>query len=219
MNLNSNQIFKGSLIGVIILLTFNLNISSYVIGNRGGDSFNGNSTDSSKSIESYIIDSAGEYLAGYSNYLSLLNKIEMSGKNGVDYTELGALVDITIDRISKARTNYESLVQTMAATPYNPVVIESLKTFDYNGFRKENGLTSSIFDRVKGFLSKGDVRGIFAWIHENTAIALNRLNQIKSEVDAGQFPNLSNLWRINQTLSETLLTGQFTAEVFHRIDE
>jgi hypothetical protein len=36
-------------------------------------------------------------------------------------------------------------------------------------------------------------------------------------VDAYKFPDLNSIWRLNQLFSETLLFGQYAAEVFQAV--
>jgi hypothetical protein len=121
--------------------------------------------------------------------------------------------------MEKAKENYEFLKQIADTTPYNPVVIDKLLSFDYSGFCRERGLNKDAFEDVKQFLGKGDARGVFNKILTDTTVILNSLNTIKISVDMKRFPLLSNLWRLNQRFAETLLFGQYCAEVMVAIGD
>jgi hypothetical protein len=46
------------------------------------------------------------------------------------------------------------------------------------------------------------------------ALIIEQLQAVKTSMDAGTLPGISLLWRMNQAYSESLLTGQYIAEVF-----
>jgi len=93
-------------------------------------------------------------------------------------------------------------------------VIAKLLVFDYESSRETNGLNRDIFYRVKKYLVKGDVTGLYVLLESDMASIIRQLQTVKTSLDAGTLPGLSLLWRLNQTYSESLLTGQYTAEVF-----
>ncbi len=70
---------------------------------------------------------------------------------------------------------------------------------------------------MEKFLGKGDVRGFFGRLLSDTDEILIKLYSIKVMVEADVFPDLSTLWRVNQDYAETILFGQFAAEVFYEV--
>jgi hypothetical protein len=48
------------------------------------------------------------------------------------------LIKKALENITNARLTYEKLVNKVEAAPYNPVVIEKLRSFDYKNFMIEN---------------------------------------------------------------------------------
>jgi hypothetical protein len=161
----------------------------------------------------YIVEGAGYFLDSHSSMQAFLNRVEMSDVKGVDYNELREILYNAIENMEKAREAYYNLKLKADNTPYKQVMIDKLLEFNYEGFKESNGLIPFIFERVKNYLSKGDVRGIYAEFVSNTEKILEKLYEIKISVDSDQFPDISNLWRINQVYSEYLLYGQYTSEV------
>ena len=88
---------------------------------------------------------------------------------------------------------------------------------DYETFQKENQLFPNVFTRVKDFLSIGDVTGIFNEFYLYTGQILELLHKLKKDIDAGIFPDLSIVWRVNQKYSEFKMFGQYSAQVFYRL--
>ncbi len=166
------------------------------------------------SIGGLIIDGAGYFLKSHSHILMLLNQVELSTLSGPDYPGMQAPVNNALDNMEKAGETYKSLIAAAKETPYNPVVIIKLTGFDYENFEKINGLNKEIFTRVKKYLVKGDVTGLYVLLESDMALIIRQLNAVKVSIDAGTLPEISLLWRLNQKYSESLLTGQYTAEVF-----
>ncbi len=166
------------------------------------------------SIGELIIDGAGYFLKSHSQVLMLLNKVELSELHGMDYQGMQALVKDALENMEKAGETYQSLIAAARQTLYNPAVIAKLLEFDYETFRETNGLNRDIFARVKKYLDKGDVTGLYVLLAADMASIIRQLQAVKTNLEAGTLPGLSLLWRLNQTYSESLLTGQYTAEVF-----
>jgi hypothetical protein len=96
-------------------------------------------------------------------------------------------------------------------------VIHQLEVFDYSRFMEQSDLAPFVFKKVETYLSKGDVTGVYRYIHENLEEILEVLYSIRSAVNAETFPHIPDLWALNQMCSETLLFGQYVANVFHEI--
>ena len=119
--------------------------------------------------------------------------------------------------MEKARANYWQLKKLAMITPYNQEVIYKLVNFDYDAFQKENLLFQSVFSKVKNFLAAGDVTGVFNEFYLYTGHILDLMYNLKKDIDAGIFPDISTVWRVNQKYSEFKLYGQYTAQVFYSL--
>ncbi len=227
----SNQIKKTNqkvILGLLILGLFTFNSYSMVAGNWSecayrGECDGGESTSliivpMSTSMRTLIIEGAGYFLDSHSGMQAFLNRVEMSEMNGsMDYNEIREILYQVIEDMEKAREAYYNLKIKADNTPYRQDVIQNLLAFNYDEFQAVNGLTASVFENVKNYLSKGDVRGIYGNMLSGTEEILSKLYEVKQMVDSDQFPEITMLWRINQLFSETLLFGQFTSAVFKYI--
>jgi len=160
-----------------------------------------------------VIDGAAYFLSGYSDTLLFLNRIELSEKQELDYAELGKILNSAIGNMELMKKTYLSLNLKTESLPYDPVMIQKLKDFDYSEFQQVNGLNPVIFNKVKDYLNAGDMRGVYSKILADVEGILNFLYVIKAKVDIDVFPGISHLWRLNQSCSHTLLFGQYVAMV------
>jgi len=146
---------------------------------------------------------------------NLLNRVELQDVKGIDYLEMQRLVDSALENISKARITYEKLVSKAEATPYNPVVIEKLKAFDYDSFMLENRLNETIFKKAAGYLSNGDITGAFRHVLAAVRHMEFLLTAVKTEMDCNR---LEKYWQLNELCAENTLFGSFVARVFYQIN-
>jgi hypothetical protein len=216
MNKDYKQLMK-IVFGTIILLTITAAYSySYVMGNFSEYSFD-NSDVESTPLNISIVNGAGFFLKSYSDTLLLLNRIEIADNNGVDYNELEGLVNSAIENMKRARESYANLKQAADRTPYNPLMITKLRSFDYNGFQQANGFNPFVFKQVEYYLGKGDVRGFYGHLLSASVDMLRRLDTIKASIASTRFPEIENLWRINQVFSQTILFGQYGSSIFKNL--
>jgi hypothetical protein len=168
-------------------------------------------------IRQDVVEAAGGFLKSHSDFLLILNKIEMEEINGIDYAELQHIIYNAVIHMEVARAKYNGLIQLVEDTPYHQPTITVLMGFDYASFQESKGLRNVIFDEVKTYLSSGDVRGLYHQLLVNTQSILDQLTVIKSFVDAGVIPENADLWKLNQAYSETLIFGQYAAEIFYDV--
>lgn len=211
---------KKTILKIFLVLFIILLANSYVFprmyANSSDDAYE-EGVKKGRSLETDIVEGAGYFLMSYSDILLFLNKIEISDLEGTNYSQLRTIIDRAVVNMDQAKLVYISLIQMAETTPYNQQVINQLITFDYTGFQQEKALNGTVFKEAEQFLKKGDVRGLYAQLLLETEMILSRMATIKSALDVDKFPQLSDLWRLNQKTCETLLLGQYTAEVFYRI--
>lgn len=204
----------------LILLILNFNLLPYVCLNGGEEGYNdgdGTSSVYGSSIKYYIIKGGRYYLGGYSDILKFLECIEKSDLYGLDYAQLNQIVDSAIDNMRDAHYHYFLLVIRAEFTPYNMPFIDQLKAFDYDAFESEYHLNHVIFDRVQGYLQKGDITGAFKACRTAVLEIIAGLEEIKGYTDNNRLPALQDLWSLNELCSESLLFGQYAARVFIEI--
>ena len=217
--INKHPILTVSLFFIILMLpnnnllpriSFNGSGSGYDDPNTGSDL-----TKNTASIDSLITESASYYLQGNADIQTLLNRVELQDVKGIDYLEMQRLVNSALANITNARITYEKLVSKAEATPYNPVVIEKLKAFDYDSFMLENRLNETIFKKAAGYLGNGDITGAFRHVLAVVRYMEFLLTAVKTEMD---FNRLEIYWQLNELCAETTLFGSFIARVFHKIN-
>jgi hypothetical protein len=218
-SINKHHILTAALVFLILIL-FNNNLFSYISFNGSGSGYDDPDTGedlkkNTASIDTLITEGAGYYLQGNADIQSLLNLVELQDLKEIDYLELQRLVDSALQNITNARITYEKLVIKAEATPYNPVVIEKLKAFDYNTFMNYNRLNETIFKKAAGYLCSGNITGAFRHVLAVVRYMESLLTAVKTEMD---FNRLEIYWKLNELCAETTLFGSFIARVFHQIN-
>ncbi len=199
-----------------LILFLSTNIFSLWYLNYSDIAYGGDG-ESSPAMSGLIIDGCGYFLESYANTLLFMKKIEWSGKTALDYDELKNILEKAMDNMKSANETYVNLKQAADAAPYNPAVILALKNFDYDGFKEANSLNGDVFNQVKGYLVKGDIRGVYARILLDTENLIILLERIKVQVDTGDFPVIGDVWNLNHAYSQSLLFGQYLSRVFYRL--
>lgn len=168
-------------------------------------------------IKFYIIQGAGYFLKSDSNFQLFLNIIELADINGLNYDDLKKVLNNTIYSMEFAKTSYSDLINVAEKTPYNQVIIDKLKFFDYDSFQKNKGLICDIIQKIKSFLINGNITGAYKEVYSYTVESLIYLNEIKEEIDNKLSPDVSLLWLLNQKYSECKLFGQYISQIFFEI--
>lgn len=223
----NKQIIFTVTLGILVLFIFTGNLLSLVVANESQKGF-GNPTGApdaprvvgvktNSSIENYVLKGAGYFLNGYADTLLFLNSMELAKLEGLQYNQLTKIITDAATEMENAYVTYAALEQEAAQVPYNPNVISQLEMFDYNGLMVKNNLNPVIFKKVEGYLSKGDIRGIYHYLYAAVESILPIQYRIKAAVEAGKSPDVADLWILNQTYSETLLFGQYVAQTFYEI--
>jgi len=186
-------------------------------GSGGGDSDGLYKPQSTVTIGQLVIEGGTYFLKSSRDMDQFLSLVEFSEMSGPDYLSLKTAIDAAIKNMEEAQKAYLRLIILAACTTYNQEIISRLIEFDFSTFQNNNGLIPSIFEKVEMFLSCGNVRGVYKEFYFSTFRILEELRTIKKDVDSNILPDISTLWRINQTFSEVKLFGQYVAEVFYSI--
>lgn len=162
-----------------------------------------------------VMEGAGFFLKSQSDFLMLLNKMELEEVSGINFYELRDITDSILVNLEQAQTTYTELLQITEKACYNAEMIANLKNFNYLDFR--NHTNAVIFNEVQEYLANGDIRGIYVHLLTVTQNLLAKVNGIQAILANDQLPANATLWAITQIYSETLLFGQYTAEIFYTI--
>lgn len=207
---------------IIALSIFNTNSFSLWVSNGSETAYNGGDeySDTSKStsqISQYIVEGAGYFLDSYSYTLRFMRKVELAGSRELNYPELGQMLDAALVNMQQARDTYILLKETADITPYNPVVIEALKNFNYDLYCEINGLNKEIFTAVKSYLINGQVTGTYVKLLSDMGPMVDLLQEVKKNINNNLFPPVKAVRKLNQIYSTSLLFGQYVAGVFEAL--
>jgi hypothetical protein len=175
------------------------------------------STGPSTGMGELIIKGAGYFLKSHADMLLFLNRLELSELNGPDYPGMQVLLSSAVANMEKASETYKELISLAGATPYNREVIGKLRVFDYAAFRETGGLSGEIFSRVENLLARGDVTNLYVLLKADMDTLIKQLYTLKTSIDSNTFPDISLVMRLNRKYSESLLTGQYIADVFRNL--
>lgn len=220
MNRKKNQLFPKVLLGIFLIMVC-FDAFSFIYDNGAGSGYggeeDGKSGYSGNTIENYIIEGAGYFLAGYSDVLRLLNRIELSGSIGTDFAELNTILESALVNVKNSRNTYTNLIHAAENTPYNESVIAKLIRFDYKSFQKSNELNSDVFQSVGAYLGNGNITGIFRQNCSDMKYLEGVLLSLKEKISLYEMPTVNILWELNQEYASALLFGQYVAQVFQAI--
>jgi hypothetical protein len=186
-------------------------------GGDGSSSTGAATLDCYSTIRELIIKGAEYFFKAHADINLLSEKVEISDIYSVDYYTLWWAVNSALDNLNMVLYYYQELQYKANNTPYNQVVINKLIYFDYDSFQEQNSLLIDVFSEVKGYLKKGDVRGIYSRTSAYFDILTNTLETIKGELYAGKVPGNALMWDLNQVCTKTHMFGQYVARVFDAI--
>jgi hypothetical protein len=217
------QIASKVLLGIVVLILFHLNNSALTYCNDSYSAFleidKKQENSAVETIKGYVVGGAGYFLESYSDFVLFLNKIEIGELGVLNYDELKMILDNAIKKMEYAKNEYIHLKKKADDTPYNQNVVQQLLKFNYEVFQKRNRLIGPVFNRVQFFLSSGDIREMYGDVLSQTVEILNIANLIKTKIEAKEFPDLSNLYRLNEVCSESLIFSQYVARVFRKLSK
>lgn len=171
----------------------------------------GSQAQSALPMRKMIVYGADSFLESYSNTLALMRQVETSNPVDLDYDQFLQTLDKSIQNMENAISFYNELKHFAAVTPYRNSAIKKLKRFDYESFKKQEGLNPRIFNRVKAFMATGDVRGSITAMYEDTKNILDQLYGLRERI--GSDTLVPQLWTLNQMYANTALFGQYIAQV------
>ena len=186
-------------------------------GGGDGNTSEGKDIDGNPVIRNLLILGAGHFLKSHSDFQMFLNKIEFAEINGTNFDELRNILVGAINSMESSKNSYFDLKTVAFETPYNQSVIDLLKNFAYDAFTYGKDLNWQVFEKLKGFLINGDITGTYVKIHADTVEILELLCAVKQSVDSEIFPDIKDLWLLNQKYSNSLFFGQYLAMIFESI--
>jgi hypothetical protein len=173
----------------------------------------------SHTLKTRIVRGAGFFLKSYANFLDFLNQMELADLDGIDLIRLRLGLNQVIENMESAKQEYILFKQQADFTPYNPVILDILATFDYNAFQERHQVIQSIFNRVAVYLGNGNVRELFDYALLQNEDILRRVYFAKTLLECDTLPDAQYLKDLNQAFVQSLLFGQYTATIFGEIKQ
>lgn len=165
-------------------------------------------------IESLVEESAVHFSTSFSEFLKITAKLEASGLDKLDYKGLAAISRNSLGEIEFCRDLYKELVNRAEQTPYNSVFIEKLKRFDYAAFTRGRGLNTPLYNKVRGFLVRGDLNGLLKLFSNKTETLTGLVAQVDHEISRTGCVTLESIWSVNDAFAELMLLEQYAARIF-----
>ncbi len=207
------MIFKTA-VSLLAFFIFSLSVYSKIIANISEEAYR----ESEKNLVRVdVVEAAAFYLKSQSDVLLLSNKIELADIYAADYPGLRDIVNSAISNMESANAKYAELGQITENSSYNLTTTDNLKNFDYASFREANKGNSTAAGKACDFLKNGDVTGVYSQLLSDTRLILDRLTIIRSALEKDTMPLTSELWKLNRSYAETLLFGQYVAEIFYQV--
>jgi hypothetical protein len=208
--MKSKKTFFAVLVAVISFLFVSSHIHGVIWDNDIAPVFSDDEGQKSQGIETNVINGASLFLQSQSQVLLLLNEYELSGIQTFNSKQALEYVENAINLLERAWTRYVSARTMGKKLGYNPVRLNVFATFDYDGYILENRLNSEIAKKVQGYLSSGDIVGIYQKTADDIANILITLNSIKENLKIGIKPGISLFWKLFQQYAESSLFGNYT---------
>ena len=168
------------------------------------------------SIRELMIDGASYFMQSNAAANLLLNEGELSDKGYFNFTNSLFYVNDAISKLTLARQNYNDALNSAKDLEYIQEKIDKLKSFDYTGFAKANGLIVEVMDNVEKYLKKGDVKGLYSQNIAYVDSILLVLEEIKQKIEEGYKPEVGLYWDLLRKYSRTLLFGNYAAACYSR---
>jgi hypothetical protein len=162
----------------------------------------------------FIIEGASYFLESKAAINHFLKEIEIAELYGLDFYILEKHLNCAIYNLEHASRIYENLINTAKTIPYDLGIIDKLKNFNYTEFQNNFNLNPSIFIDVENLLKDGNVIGVYEKTDIDIKDILDKLYYVKSTLMGKKSPDISTLWKINQSYNYINLFGQYVSQIF-----
>jgi len=167
--------------------------------------------------EAFVVEGASNFLVSMSDFYLLLNESELIttyGRENFDFTKAKVLIENIINNLKHIKEIYSQLYAQLKTGTFDSVRITTLKTFDYDKFTNERKLHPLVMEKVKNFLSIGNMPGYVLYMSESIDSIIIRLLSIKKSVDSYDVPNIDSLRELHQVFSDSMLMGIYSSMLF-----
>jgi len=160
-------------------------------------------------IENRVVEGSVHFFMSKSHADLLLKEYEQSAMTELDKAQALAHVENAIVELQTSIGKYQTAADIGKRIGTMQFKIQWFKGFDYGAFATDHKLNPIIANDVSGYLSKGDIVGLYQKNLARLDEIATTLIQIKTTLKNGEKPGVGVLWTLVQQYSETLLFGNY----------
>ncbi len=211
------SIFCKTLILCFIFAICSTQVYPRIWCNTTDGGFSDDSVLAGVSMRTHIVEAAAHFLNAYGHTMLLLNKIELSELYGLNFPEAQQLTNTAIEEMNYAIAEFSNLRDLAARTPYNDNVLDMVAAYDFSQFETRKKANGSILSNLKELLVERKLREYYDQQYANLYEIVGHLNLLKSHLDGNIYPDFDTIHNLNQILAETMISGEYAAEIFHEV--
>lgn len=170
--------------------------------------------------ESLILQGASNFLQSFSSFYLLLNESELnsnSNLNSFDSERASIYIENAINKLIASRENLSQFLSLLKNGIIDSDIIQKLKSFNYENLVAMQELYPAVMNRVKYFLSEGNLNGFLEEIISDLDVIINNSINIQNIISNKTMPDLDDLREIFQKFSDCMLFGYYSSLVFSKI--
>jgi hypothetical protein len=164
--------------------------------------------------ESLIAQGASNFMQSFSSFYLLLNESELNSNSSEKST---IYIENTINKLIASKENLSQFLSLLKEGTIDPDTIQKLKSFNYESLVAMKKLHPVVMDRVKYFLTEGNLNGFLEEIISDLDIIINNSINIQNIMRNKSIPNLDDLRELFQKFSDCMLLGYYSSLVFSDI--
>lgn len=201
-----NTIKTIILIAILVLIVHSL--SGVVVINDLACLFNNESE--KVIVETNVIKGASNFLLSKSSADLFLMEYEKACLQEMNFDNSAGYIENAILYLELAKEKYIQAKDTGERLGYIQTKVPWFENFNYDVFISANKLNTDISAKVKSFLSKADVIGIYKENLSYIDKILDTLYSIKKQLDDKKKPAKQEIWTLMQQYSEATLFGNYS---------
>jgi hypothetical protein len=167
-----------------------------------------------RTMEELTIEGTSDFLQSNADVFMLLSEVEVGYGGNSQFNRSIELTEAAISKLERSRQKYLELIGKAESSAYAPDMIKALKKFNYRKLVESNRLNQQIMATVKGYLTNGDVRGLYRRHIESIDVILGDLYDVRTQLKEGNLPVIDTFWSLLHEYSEALLVGNYATMVF-----
>ncbi|MCP5107955.1 MAG: hypothetical protein GY950_31490 [bacterium] len=163
----------------------------------------------SETIEKLVTEGASFYFKASAQMMALCAEAEILPKTDYNISKSLLLVRSVLGYMKESRLKYLHAAQVGITAGYVSNRLSLLKTFSYDSFSQEQGLNERVKNRVKGYLTNGDVTGFYQAVAIELEGVITVLQDIEKSLQSNTPPPVTTFWTLLQKHSELTLMGNY----------